>query len=1020
MDDRSTLSAGDVATPARARLSIRTLMIALVLAVLLPAAAVLTWFLSIQLDQARAAAQAKVKLLVDHTVAVLQLTLSDQRAVMARLAERPQVRALDVENFDAGVAEYIQVLPEFSTLTVRDRDARLIYMSRSSPKPASQEQLGALSWFKEGIASGHFGVSDAFKGPLTGRWVTVLTQPVRDQRGDVVGLLSISQDLLGLNQRILGSAPSYAVVTVTDRTDRIVLRSIDPELWLGKPTPSKVMQDTRGQREGFLSAKGPDGVTRLYAFVTMPDTGWRVVAGVPQDEAFSGHREMLRRSLVIGAGLMLLALLAAWQVARGIVGPVDALSRAATRVADGDGRARAPVVGPVEIQSVARHFNRVVEAHAESEEALRNSENSLAITLQSIGDAVIATDLAGCVTRMNSTAERLTGWSASQAQGHPLAEVFRIVNRDTREPAIDPVQRVLSSGEVVALANHTALLSREGAEYQIADSAAPIRDQAGQTVGMVLVFSDVSERYRVEQAMRASAEVLRLRDRALAEISQGVLMTDTQARITYVNPGFERLTGYAETEVMGRTAKFLQGAATSQDTVAEISCAVHAGKGFHGEILNYRKDGSVLWVALDISPLRDEQGALTGFVGAQRDINERKQAEAAHSKLEAQLRESQKMESIGTLAGGIAHDFNNILGAILGNLALARDDVGPEHPALQSLEQIERASRRARALVQQILAFSRRQTQVLVIQPLQPILEETLALLRSGLPAMTELDANLVKTPLYVNADATQMQQVLMNLGTNAWHALSGNPGRIEIGLDERLLDAAAGQALGGQPAGRYAHLWVSDTGTGMDEVTRGRIFEPFFTTKAIGDGTGLGMSVVHGIVKAHRGGITVSSAIGKGSTIDLYFPLCEPPSAGLDDTAGAGAVRGHGEHVLYVDDDEVVLLVVERLLQRAGWQVSCVATANEALEVLAAAPVDLVVTDFNMPGSSGLDLAAELARLHPALPVVIISGYVSNELVRGAELVGVRHLLQKQDLFEDLAPLVQRILSERKVTAVP
>ncbi|MEO8805461.1 MAG: PAS domain S-box protein [Burkholderiaceae bacterium] len=1012
MDDRR-ISASDASAPARGPLSIRALMIALVLAVLLPAAAVLVWFLNIQLDQARAAANAKVRLLVDNTVAALQSTLNDQQSVMGRLVERPQVRALDADNFDAGVAEYIRVLPEFSTLTVRDRDARPIFTSR--PIPNGQNQVSASAWFQEGLASGQFRVSDAFKGPLTGRWLTVLTHPVRNQRGEVAGLMSLAQDLLALNQRILGSVPSSAVVTVTDRTGHIVLRSLDPELWLGKPTPPKVMQDTRGQLEAYLSAKGPDGVTRLYAFVTMASTGWRVVAGVPEDEAFSEHRNMLRRSLVIGAGLMLLALLAAWQVARGIVGPIAALSRAATRVADGDGSARAPVVGPAEIRSVARYFNRMVDAHAESEEALRHSENSLAITLQSIGDAVIATDLAGRVTRMNPTAERLTGWPAAEARGRPLAEVFRIIHRETREPATDPVQRVLSSGAVVALANHTALLSRDGAEYQIADSAAPIRDQAGHTVGMVLVFSDISERYRAEQAARAHADVLRLRDRALAEISQGVLMTDTQARITYVNPGFERLTGYAETEVLGRTAGFLQGAATSQATVAEITDALRAGTGFHGEALYYRKDGSTLWMALDISPLRDEQGVLTGFVAAQRDISERKQAEAAHSKLEAQLRESQKMESIGTLAGGIAHDFNNILGAILGNLALAREDVGPGHAALRSLEQIERSGRRARALVQQILAFSRRQMQVLVVQPLQPILQETLALLRSGLPAMVELDARLVETPLYVNADATQMQQVLMNLGTNAWHALSGSTGRIEIGLDERLLDAAAGEALGGLPAGRYAHLWVSDTGVGMDEPTRARIFEPFFTTKAVGDGTGLGLSVVHGIVKAHRGSISVSSAVGKGSTIDLYFPACDPPIAVLAAPAAAEAelALGHGEQVLYVDDDEVVGLVVERLLQRAGWRARSVANAGEALAALAASPFDLVVTDFNMPGSSGLDLAAELARRYPLLPVVIISGYVSNELVRGAEQVGVRHLLQKQDLFEALAPLVLRLLSE-------
>jgi len=1021
MDDH-TRAVGGAPVAAFGRLSIRSLMFMLVLVVLLPATAVSAWFLSTQLEQARSAAEAEVKLLANSTAAALHLTLADQRAVMQRLAERPRVRALDADSFDPGVAEYLRVHPEYNNLGVRDRNARLVFSGR--PGPANPpEEFREFPWFKEGIASGRFAASDAFKGTLSGRWVTVLTQPIRDERGEVIGLMNLSQDLLTLNRRLLGSVPADAVVAVTDRLDRYLLRSAEPESWLGKPGPAKVLQDTRGQKEGFLAATGPDGVARLYAFVTQPDTGWRVIAGVPQDRALAGYRALLQRSLLVGVGVMLLALLAAWRVGRRIVGPIGAMSRATAAVAGGDDTARAQVTGPAEVQEVAHQFNRMVEARARSEQALRTSENGLAITLQSIGDAVIATDLEGRVTRMNATAERLTGWPSSEALARPLEDVFRIVNAETRAPASDPVQRVLASGSVVGLANHTALLARDGPEYQIADSAAPIRDHEGRTVGVVLVFSDVTERYRVEQTLRANAEVLRLRDRALAEISQGVMVTDAQARITYVNPGFEQLTCYSESEVLGRNAKFLQGSATSAQTVAEISQAIRAGRGFHGEILNYRKDGSELWLALDISPLRDEQGVLTGFVGAQRDINERKRAEASHRELESQLRESQKMESIGTLAGGIAHDFNNILGAILGNLVLARDSVGPGHPALPSLEQINKASLRARDLVQQILAFSRRQPQLLVVQPLNPILEETLALLRSTLPAMTEVRLELPAAPIHVNTDATQMQQVLMNLCTNAWHALPEGRGRIEVGLDVRNLDAAAGRALGELPAGRYAHLWVSDNGVGMDGPTRDRMFEPFFTTRAARDGTGLGLSVVHGIVTAQHGGIDVSSSVGQGTTADLYFPLCEPPAEGpVDhdlDVVGE-PFRGHGEHVLYVDDDEVMRLVVERLLQRAGLRVTSMATAGEALDALKAAPtsIDLVVSDFSMPGSSGLYLASNVARLCPDLPVVIASGFVSDELRRAATEVGVRQLLQKENLFEELVPAVLRILSERSDAA--
>ena len=419
------------------------------------------------------------------------------------------------------------------------------------------------------------------------------------------------------------------------------------------------------------------------------------------------------------------------------------------------------------------------------------------------------------------------------------------------------------------------------------------------------------------------------------------------------------------------------------------------------------------------------------------------------------------MEAIGTLAGGIAHDFNNILGAILGNVALARNDLPAGHTALKSLDQIGKGGARARSLVQQILTFSRRQPHELVHQPLRPLVEEALALLRATLPARVSLEAVLSEAPIYLNADATQIQQVVMNLCTNAWHALQDNPGCITVGLDEVLLDAAAALAAGAWGPGRYAHLWVRDTGSGIDGLTRARIFEPFFSTKPVGAGTGLGLAVVHGIVAAHQGAISVDSAVGLGATFHLYFPVrkhlvaaealvagagartgvdkgaaAAATEAGAGAVAGAGALAeagegaaasaptpvltppaalpGAGPHVLYVDDDEVMLLVVERLLQRAGFRVSCCQNASAALALLRAAPhaVDIVVTDFNMPTRSGLDLAEALAQVRADLPVVISSGYLSDELRSGAERLGVRHLLPKQDTAEELAGLLHRVLS--------
>jgi signal transduction histidine kinase/CheY-like chemotaxis protein len=383
--------------------------------------------------------------------------------------------------------------------------------------------------------------------------------------------------------------------------------------------------------------------------------------------------------------------------------------------------------------------------------------------------------------------------------------------------------------------------------------------------------------------------------------------------------------------------------------------------------------------------------------------------------LEAQLRESQRIESIGTLAGGIAHDFNNILAAILGNVALARDDIGANHPAQASLEQIRKASSRARDLVQQILAFGRRQPHSLVAQPLQPLVEETVALLRSTLPASVTLDCALVPEPLIAEADATQVQQVLMNLCTNAWHALQGRPGRIEVGLALHTVTVPASRVGKALAAGRYARLWVQDSGVGMDAATQARIFEPFFTTKPTDQGTGLGLSVVHGIVTAHQGAIRIDSVPGQGTTVNLYLPLTDreaaPPPAAQTLPIDA---HGTGQHVLYVDDDEVIVVMVERLLTQAGYRVSAFRDGRAAVAAVQAAPqaIDAVVTDYNMPGFTGMDVARAVAAIRPDLPVVISSGYISEELQAQARAAGVRHLLQKQNSLEELALLVRRVVA--------
>jgi PAS domain S-box-containing protein len=433
-----------------------------------------------------------------------------------------------------------------------------------------------------------------------------------------------------------------------------------------------------------------------------------------------------------------------------------------------------------------------------------------------------------------------------------------------------------------------------------------------------------------------------------------------------------------------------------------------------------RPDGEILWVRSQGRAIeRDADGHVRRAVGTNRNITARVQAETLRHELEAQLREAQKLEAIGILAGGIAHDFNNIMAAILGNVALALQDVGEGHAALRYLDQINKAGQRARTLVQQILAFSRKQPNEFVSHPLRPVVEETVAMLRSMAGPGVQLSATLSPLPLDAMANVTQLQQVLMNLVTNAWQALPNGIGHIEIGMDEVVFPDDGSPRPGQLEPGPHAHLWVRDDGCGMDEETRQHIFEPFFTTKPVGQGTGLGLAVAHGIVEAHQGAISVTTAPGQGSCFDLYLPLIDHESRPmpLDADPAPVVLRGQGQHVLYIDDDEVMVVLVQSLLERLGYQATCVLDAREAIALVAAHPdrFDVVVTDFNMPECSGLDVAEALAGLRPGLPVAISSGYISDDLRARAAELGVRCMMQKEHTFEELGSLVHAALQQRR-----
>ena len=428
-----------------------------------------------------------------------------------------------------------------------------------------------------------------------------------------------------------------------------------------------------------------------------------------------------------------------------------------------------------------------------------------------------------------------------------------------------------------------------------------------------------------------------------------------------------------------------------------------------------RPDGELRTMHFVAAPRQLEDGAIA-WDGVATDITERVEAEEKRKGLEAQLNHAQKMESIGTLASGIAHDFNNVLAAILGNANMAIEDVkrGDQGEALVGLAQIRKAGSKARALVNQILSFGRRDALIRSVQPVRPILEEAITLLRSTIPGNVTLVERLEDQNACALVDRTQIEQVLVNLCTNAWHALGDKGGRIAVSSALVSVDATAAP-FGALLPGRYVQIRVEDNGCGMDEATRQRVFEPFFTTKGPGKGTGLGLSVVHGIVSSHDGAITLESSLGGGTKFDVFLPSSDCAESVIASSVHEGIpdIMGNGERVLYVDDDVVMARMIERLLKRARFTVCVVNEPEEAARLLKEQPqaYDVLVTDYNMAGLSGLDLI-ELARNErPELPAILISGYVSDDLRKRCAKQAVPVVLEKQKSMNELTAAIEKCL---------
>lgn len=855
------------------------------------------------------------------------------------------------------------------------------------------------SYFDKILAGREWVVTDLFLSQATGEPVFSVVRAVRDQSKRLLGMVAavVLPDKLG--ERISFNRAGGGAITVMDRHARVVFS--DPKMewgWneRGIQMSLKAVNDPLAGREYVGTSKGfRDGIERMMGVAPIPLIGWAAAADRPMTEAMAP----VKSQLTIEAGFFLfltgIVLAIALVISRSIEAPIQKLRKHAHSTES----LLVPidVGGTADLNDLAFALHKMAKEVKSREDELVESEEKFRSLAENSSAFIIRYDDQCRHTYVNAACAGVSGLSAGELIGRTHRELgFGEKQCDALE---EKIRAVFTTGEPQRWE-----LEFEGAkghmylDWQVVPEYSP----DGKVMSVLGVSHDITERRKAEEMLRLERRRLK---NILDSMPDGICITNREHAIEYINPVTEKEFGTLEGK---KCYEYLHDRSEPCGWCANEK--VFSGDSVFWECF-FEKTGKTY--ELFESPMVRPDGSISKLE-IFRDITERKQAEEERKKLEMQLRHSQKIEAVGTLAGGIAHDFNNILSGIIGFTELAHEAAPEESSIRQDLDEVLKSSYRARDLIQQILTFSHasKDQQPAPVE-VTTIVQDAFKMLRASLPRTIEIRQRFSCERCVVFGDPTQIHQVVINLCTNAAYAMRDGGGVLEVGVDKVELPLSSEGSSPELEPGAYVCLTLSDTGHGIDAATKERIFEPYFTTKEIGEGAGLGLAVVHGIIKRHNGAVTVESEPGRGTAFKVYLPRLIDGSS--KEAVDAGELPRGTERILFVDDEEAIIRAGKRVLENLGYRVIAKTSSEEAFELLKSSPqqFDLLITDYTMPGMTGADLALEAAKIRPGMPVILCTGYSEQVDEERAKALGIREYLMKPLVRKDMAQVLRRVLDD-------